>query len=339
MTVAGTKVALCCDVEASRPTAFVRCLALAEELVSRDIGVVFVADVAGVPWAQAQLGARGLTAEPPPADAAGYRRLLDRLEVDAVVLDAREPDETLAAVRVTGRTTLVVADGHDDVEADVVVDPRLDAPDCRPPAGSTLLTGQEYVLLRNDALANRPISVPRPRAGDPPAVLVALGDATARGHEAVALLLVEAGVPFDASFVTSDAEVGERVAAVRTAPGQRLKVLAPGPRLHENAVRSDVVVSTSGYAAYEWLAVGSALGLVWDTDEEVELYRRLMVRRAVVGLGSLAGLADDVTPAAEKAQRLLLDAAGRARLAEVAWRLVDGLGRVRVVDALLDHLR
>ena len=337
--MAGTRIALCCDVEASRPTAFVRCLALAEELVSRNIGVVFVADVADVPWAQAQLSARGLTAEPPPADTAGHRRLLDRLGVDAVVLDAREPDETLAAVRATGRTTLVVADGHDDVEADIVVDPRLDAPDRRPPAGSTLLTGQEYVLLRNDALANRPISVPRRRAGDPPAVLVALGDATARGHEAVALLLVEAGVPFDASFVTSDDEVGERVAAVRTAPGQRLKVLAPGPRLHEHAARSDVVVSTSGYSAYEWLAVGSALGLVWDTEDEVELYRRLMVRRAVVGLGSLADLADDVTPAAEKAQRLLLDAAGRARLAEVAWRLVDGLGRVRVVDALLDHLR
>jgi hypothetical protein len=82
--------------------------------------------------------------------------------------------------------------------------------------------------------------------------------------------------------------------------------------------------------------MGASLGLVWVSDDQVDRYRRLMVRRAVVGLGSAEDIAAGSVSGVEKMTRLLSDARERARLAETGWRLVDGLGRARVAEALLD---
>jgi spore coat polysaccharide biosynthesis predicted glycosyltransferase SpsG len=341
------RVALCCQVRAERPRSFLRCLALAEELLSRDIEVIFVADLSASSWAAAQLEARGIESEPPP-DAGEYGGLLDRRGVSAVVVDPAGDLRSLCAVaREAGRATLAVVDGGSgDVEADIVVDPCLEARERRAPSGApeastgVSLTGADYALLRNDVLANRRIAPQRRREPEVPEVLVALdGPDVGRGCEAVVRMLVESGAPFDAVVAAAAPGLGERLAAVPSRPGQRVRALTPGPRLHERAARSSVVISTASDRTYEWLALGSALGLVWAVEEEVELYRRLMVRRAVVGLGSVAGLDDDVEAAAEKTKRLLLDVDERGRLAETAWRLVDGLGRARIVDVLLQHLQ
>jgi spore coat polysaccharide biosynthesis predicted glycosyltransferase SpsG len=338
------RVALCCDVGTTVVTDHVvRCLALADELLTRGATVGFCCDAGSVPWAQAQIAARGLHVEPPAGGPDAYVRMLDRLGADGVVFDApRLEPEVYAAVRRAGLPTLAVVDG-DRVgpEADVLVDPNVGAEERRLPAptGSTVLAGPDYALMRNDVLAYRPISVPTLHDVEVPRVVAVLDDAgDAEAGLAAARVLADTGRPFEATFVMSSPRERSGLADVRLAPRQRVDAVAPDLRVHERVAVADVVLSVAGPLTLEWLCLGVAAGLVWDSEDRVELYRNLMVRRAVVGLGSAAGLTDEPEAAAGRASRLLGDAAERARLAEKAWRMVDGLGRNRVVDALLGLL-
>ena len=65
----------------------VRCVALAEELLSRGLDVVFLGDLAGIPFVVRQLQARGLTWCPAPEAPQALADLAVDLRLDAVVLD------------------------------------------------------------------------------------------------------------------------------------------------------------------------------------------------------------------------------------------------------------
>jgi spore coat polysaccharide biosynthesis predicted glycosyltransferase SpsG len=335
-----THVAMCCDVgEAVDTGHLVRCLALAEELTSRGATVTFVCDAAALTWAQMQLQARGLEFAGPPATADEYVALLDRLEADAVVFDsALVGDEVRAAARTQGRPVLAVAARVRPAEqADLVVAPSLEAGDGGgDSAAATVLTGLDYALMRNDVLANRPVAPPRRASVEVPRVTGVFADpASAGAGPAVARVLAATGRPFEATFVVADAVAVSGIAAVRLAPRQRIDLVEPSRRLHEWLARSDVVLGAAGPSTDEWLCLGASVGLVWVSEDQVERYRGLMVRRVVVGLGAAADLEKDPTPGVDKLARLLSDARERTRLAEAGWRLVDGLGRARVADALL----
>ncbi|MDQ4008046.1 MAG: spore coat protein [Actinomycetota bacterium] len=336
-----TSVAVCCDVgPAAGLDGLRRCLALAEELVLRGVVVTFLADAPSVPWAQAQIEARALPHVVPAQSADDQVAQLEQLDVHAVVHDSTSLSaQTSEQVRRTGRPTLALVDGDlHGLEADVVVDLQPDA-DRRPlavPTGTTLLAGIDYALLRNDVLANRPISPPAHERVETPRVLAFFGDTDEDGvGPAVARALVETGWPFEAGFIVPSAQQGKEIAAVRPAPRQRLVPVEPSPRLAERVARADVVLSDAGPSAYELLCLGAAAGLVRVDDGQLGCYRSLMVRRAVVGLGAMPTLRDDPSGAAEQVSRLLGDARERSRLAETGWRMVDGLGRARVADALL----
>ena len=339
-----THVAICCDIGPDYgANRLVRSLGLAEELAIRGASVAFVCDAEPSRWAQMQLGARGIEWTPPEDTPDKFVRLLGRLEVDAAVFDsATLVGDVCAAVRKGGLPTLAVVDGAvGDAEADVVVDPGVEADKARPAVGdgSTVLTGPDYVPMRNDVLANRPVSRPRRDSVEVPRVMAVFDNPdTAPAVGPVARLLVETGRPFEATFVMTDAEASEEVLAVRPAPRQQFAVATPTWRLHDQLARSDVVLGAAGPATYEWLCMGASLGLVWVSEDQVERYRRLMIHRAVVGLGSADDLAGGSVAGVEKMTRLLSDVRERARLAETGWRLVDGLGRARVADALLDLL-
>jgi spore coat polysaccharide biosynthesis predicted glycosyltransferase SpsG len=339
-----THLAICCDVgPKQRPDRLLRCLALAEELDSRGATVAFVCDANTTEWTQLQLRARGIEWTPPANTADEFVSLLGRLEVDAAVFDSSDlVGDVCATVRKAGFPTLAVVDGDaDDAEADVVVDPNVEAQESRPGRrdGSTVLVGLDYAPMRNDVLANRPVSPPRRDGVEVPRVTALFDEeSSASAAGAVARVLAETGRPFEATFVVSDHEAREAVGAVRPAPRQRIDVAEPSWRLYDRLARSDVVLGDAGRTTYEWLCMGASLGLVWVSDDQVDRYRRLMVRRAVIGLGSAQDLAVGPVSGVEKMMRLLSDARERARLAESGWRLVDGLGRARVADALLDLL-
>ncbi|MGH3356064.1 MAG: spore coat protein, partial [Nocardioidaceae bacterium] len=160
------RVAVCCDLAPETGTThLVRCLALAEELASRGVEIVFVCDADSVPWAQPQITARGMTVVAPVATAGQHVDLLERVAADAVVFDSRLlPRAVFAAVRRTGRPTLAIVDGEVvEIEADILVAPSMgaEAGRLRAPQEASVLAGLDYALLRNDVLANRPIASPQ----------------------------------------------------------------------------------------------------------------------------------------------------------------------------------
>jgi len=339
-----THLAICCDVGPEhRSERLLRCLGLAEELATRGVTVAFVCDATKSEWAKMQLLARGIEWTPPESTPDEFVGLLRRLKADAAVFDSQTlAGDVCAAVRKDGLPTLAVVDGPaEDAVADVVVAPGVEADEPRTASrnGATVLVGLDYAPMRNDVLANRPVSPPRRDGVEVPRVMAVFDDEdTAPGAAAVARALAETGRAFEATFVVTDPEAQEAVSAVRPAPRQQFSVTTPSWRLYDLLARSDVVLGAADRTAYDWLCMGASVGLVWVSEDQVERYRRLMVRRAVVGLGSAEDLAKGSVSGVEKMTRLLSDGRERTRLAEAGWRLVDGLGRARMADALLGLL-
>lgn len=313
-----------------------RCLALAEELLGRGLGVEFVCDADSVPWAAAQIAARGIAVRPVVWTPAENAAVLSRY--DAVVFDSYDLAAAVyPAVRGTGVPTFAIVDGDfRGAEADVLVDQNLAAELDRPvlPPGTVRLAGLDYVLIRDEIRALRPSEPPALREAAVPKVFAFFGGTDAFGAgPAVTRALVATGVPFEATVVAPTPELAAQVAAV----SERVKVIGPTDQLAAAVREADVTISASGTSTWELLCLGATAGLVCVVDNQVMGYERAIGTGTAAGVGVLSELSADPTAAAAVLKRLLTDATERARLAAAGWRLVDGQGRVRVADALL-HL-
>jgi spore coat polysaccharide biosynthesis predicted glycosyltransferase SpsG len=317
-----------------------RCLALAEELRRRRVEVVFVCDAHTVPWAEAQLVARGIRVEPAVWTTTEHLELFERLELDAVVFDSYDLDASVyAGVRATGITTLAIIDGDfRGAEADVLVDQNLAAELDHPrlPKGTVRLAGLEYVMIRDEILALRPIEAPVARPSVVPKVFAFFGGTDAFGAGPyVVQALAETGVPFEGTVVAPARELAAEIAAVELQPRQRVDVIGPTDQLAAAVRAADLTISASGTSTWELLCLGATAGLVCVVDNQVMGYERAIATGTAAGVGVLSDLKEDPSAAAAVLKRLLTDPAERARLASAGWKLVDGNGRVRVADALL----
>lgn len=337
---ATVRIGVRCDVGPVRGIGHVmRCLALAEELRGRGAEVVFVCDSPTVPWVHEQIVARGIAVEPAVRTAAEHVALFARLGLDAVVFDSYDLDaDVFTAVGRAGLPTLAIVDGDfRGARADVYVDQNLGSEQDTPelPGGAVRLAGLDYVLLRDEVLALRPPEPPAPRPGGVPRVFAFFGgtDAFGAGPYAVAALAAT-GVPFEATVVAPRPELAAAITAVGLGAGQRVRVIGPTSKLASAVVASDLTLSASGTSTWELLCLGATAGLVCVVDNQVMGYERAVATGAAVGIGVLSELKVDPAPAAAVLRSMLTDPVERARVAAVGWKLVDGLGRTRVADAL-----
>src|SRR5206468_1402700 len=107
--------------------------------------------------------------------------------------------------RAIGMPTLAIVDGDfRGAAADVLVDQNLAAELDRPalPENSTRLAGLEYVMIRDEILALRPLEPPAPQPGVVPTVFAFFGGTDPFGAGPyVVQALAATGVPFDATVV------------------------------------------------------------------------------------------------------------------------------------------
>ncbi|HEY0695373.1 MAG TPA: spore coat protein [Kribbella sp.] len=338
------RVGIRCDVGPTRGIGHVmRSLALAEELRGRGAELVFVCDSHTVPWANDQILARDIPVEPAVWTPQDHLDLFARLELDAVVFDSYDLDaDVFTAVRQCGLPTLAIVDGElRGAEADVFVDQNLgselDQPDL--PAGAVRLAGLDYVLLRDEVIALRPAEPPVPGPGGVPEIFAFFGgtDAFGAGPYVVAALAAT-GVPFNATVVAPGEDLAKAIGEVPLGTGQHVEVIGPTSQLAAAVVASDLAVSASGTSTWELLCLGVTAGLVCVVDNQVMGYERAVATGAAVGVGVLSDLKADPTGAAAALRPLLTDPVERARVAAAGWKLVDGLGRARVADALYQLL-
>ncbi|UQU68758.1 spore coat protein [Couchioplanes caeruleus] len=317
-----------------------RCVALAEELTARGIGVHFLSDLGGLEWAERQLTSRGLPWYPAPYDAVGLVAAADRLGLDAVVVDSYVlPPAHSAALRASGRAVLAIVDG--DVrgqEADVYVDQNLDAELLTPdlPPGAVRLAGLGCALLRRAVRDLRPPAPPMPGPADKPRVVAFFGGTDAyRAAPVAARLLIATGVPFSATIVAATDDLRAELLASEPADGQRLDIIAPTDELPRLLSTADLVISASGTSTWELLCLGRAAALVWVVDNQILGYDRTTARGLAAGLGHLPALREFPSEAIDRLRELLSSPGSRAELAARAWAAVDGQGCSRVAEALL----
>lgn len=319
----------------------VRCLALAEEAVSRGHAVDLVGRLEGdFLEGLARSAPAGLRVLGPlsgaPADTAplveaatGYDVLhVDHYDIGPDVLPA------LLAADPTRRPLLSsMADGaYGARPSTLLVDPTVDAEWQGPPvAADWHLRGARYVPLRSSVRELRQAAPTTP--ADLIGVLVVMGGADpAHCAPLVVDALARTGVPMDVTVVATRAtEQGLAERAARWSGG-RLLVIPPSPDLPALMARADVVVTAAGTSVWELCALGRPMAAVAVVDNQLTGYEALVRAGAAVGLGRPS----DLVPAEAAATRLLpllQEAACRAEVARAAAGLVDGLGSWRIVRA------
>ncbi|GAA1590458.1 PseG/SpsG family protein [Actinoplanes couchii] len=310
----------------------VRCVALAEELVARGVDVHFLSDLGGLAWAEAQLRQRGLPWHPAPYDEVGLVAAVERLGLDALVVDSYTlPPAHSKAVRATGRTVLAIVDGDTrGQDADIYVDQNLDT---ALDADGTLLTGIDYALLRTSVRRLRPPAAPVHLSGRTAKVVAFFGGTDAyRAAPQVARLLADTAAPFDATVIAADPGLRADLESIPAGEDQNFEIIDPTDRLPELLAEADLVVSASGTSTWELLCLGRAAALVWVVDNQILGYDRTIARGYAAGLGRLGDFDEH---AVTTLRRLLLNPADRTALAVQGWAAVDGRGVERVADTLL----
>lgn len=330
-------LAVLCDVGPTQGVGhLMRCVALAEEFAARGFAVTFVADAPSVPFAAAQLASRGFPVLEPPASPEEYDALLARLAPAVVVVDSYTLPASVYATACAHATTLALVDGDPaDRAAHVYLDQNIGAEQDTwdLPSGAVRLAGLDYALMRDEILALRASA--RPAAGDPPRALAFFGGTDAFGAgPVIADALVQTGRPFDLTLVVPGSVEVRAQRAAR--PDQRIDLIEPTDRIAELVSQADLVVSAAGSSSWELLCLGAACALVCVADNQVPSYQRIAATAVIRPLGHLEGLREDLSCAVEELRNLLADPALRGSLRAAAAQMIDGQGRRRVADAVLD---
>ncbi|TDD39587.1 spore coat protein [Nonomuraea terrae] len=301
----------------------VRCVALAEELRSRGADVVFLGEVRGSEWAAAQLSLRGLPLVPAPAEPALLAALARELRLDAVVLDSYElPEHTGAVLRDHGLAVLAIVDGDPrGQQADLYLDQNLGAEHRPFPFDARRLAGARYVLLRDSVRSRRRVA----HDGEVPRVLCFFGGTDSAGvAPAWAAALRATGRPFDGTVVSPEPFEA----------GGPITVIPPTDRLPELMAGADLVVTAAGSAVWELLHLGVPTALTWVAANQLIGYEELVGRGVAAGLGDVPDAGSVAVLAG-----LLAGPAVREEHGRRGRGLVDGRGRERVADALLEICR
>lgn len=322
----------------------VRCLALAEELQARGAHVAVFGTVERLDWAVAELAARGIGLHPGPDSPAELVEAAHRHDLDVMVLDSYELDPAGAgALRAAGVFTVAVVDGGSrGQDADLYLDQNFGAR--HPELPGRLLAGSDYALLRDSVITARPPVPPPATAVSRPRVLAFFGGTDAVGAAPVLTrVLVATGHPMDLTVVVGRPGIEAELEEITPGRGQSIRPVPPTSALPSLITAADLVVSAAGTSTWELCCLGAPAALVCVVDNQRESYDRVVRHGLAAGLGVLPELTATGIPgraaratAARTLNGLLGSAQRRATLAARAWSAVDGQGRARVVDAVLD---
>jgi len=201
------------------------------------------------------------------------------------------------------------------------------------PSDTLLLLGTEYALLRDEftaELSNKNVSAPAKR------LLVTFGgsdptDQTLKTVEAISTLsLRELSVKI--VFGAENRGLAEARAAI-AASGARIEMIAATDRMAELMSWADIAVSAAGSTCWEMAAIGLPAILITTAENQNGIARGLANAGFAIDLGWHMSVS--VEAIATNIAALLDDEGARASMSAAGNSLIDGLGRDRVVRALL----
>jgi spore coat polysaccharide biosynthesis predicted glycosyltransferase SpsG len=259
-----------------------------------------------------------------------------RLNPAAVVVDALDVSkEYLTELGATG--VMVVSIDHQATTcfpSQLVINPMLgpgrDTYEFM--AGTQLLLGERYALVRSEIRRIRPI-----RAQEPPGpfrVLVALGDHDPHHQTAEISRIVMNIAKVDRVDMVSreqnpDLSVLQQLA---TSNPDRIELATEGPDVASRIARCHVAITSGSTLSLELACVGVPQLLVVQSDLHWPTAQRLEEEGAATCLGRR----EAVSPGAlrQAVQNLLMDPLERQAMARCGRKLIDGRGPDRLVTAL-----
>lgn len=315
----------------------IRSLALAEEFLARGHEVMLLGSTHGMVWPEQQVAARGLTMTPAAHDPDEFVAQVRSLNLSAVNLDGYQLSPDLGrALLAAGVPTMTMVDGPFglDQHADLYVDQNYGAVSAhRPVAGSQMLVGIDYALLRDVVLDRR--GAPRPVVARPRVLVVFGGSDPWGGVGAVVPLILAAVDEVEIVAVAANPNTAAELGRLPLGPGQTLEVVGLVDDLPALAVTVTAAISAAGSSIWELLCLGVPTGLVAVTDNQLAGYRQVTGDNLVVPIGELARLTGPGRDDALSAIRsLITNPELQRRLAARGTELVDGRGRARVADRL-----
>lgn len=308
-----------------------RCLTLAEELISRGHEAILVGDLGEVSWLRERVRRLGVPTVPVEPHSLS---LPAGLAPDRVILDSyRIPPEDVSRCADTLPVMAIVDGDHRGIRARWILDQNLGAETRIEGEGpGESLLGSHFALVRREIVELRRPDPWRLRV--PPRVLVVMGGTDPAGAivpVAKAVSRAVDGRRAEVTVVVAEAWRREVQAAVA---GSMVEVVAVTPKFAELLHTAQIVVTAAGTTAWDVCTLGLPSVLVAVVGNQRESVASAIDYGVAVGID-----------AAEQPERLssidgallsLLDSEeNRRTLTEACGRHFDGRGAERVVDRLV----
>lgn len=318
----------------------VRTIALAEEFQRRGYSPVFSSMTGGVPWVEDELARHGFRVISPASNETELVSQCNELGSAICVLDSyRFPEGMGLELRQEGIQVAAFVDNYLlGQSADIFIDQNIGAEGFYEslPEGSQLLAGTSFAALRDRVVDLRPPSPKAHTNQHKPKAVAFFGGTDATGvAPLIARAIAATGVPVDLTIVAATQELHDELAAIPTAPDQTFNIIRPTNSLIELVVDSDVVVSAAGSSLWELACVGACVAAIEVVDNQSISYSLSREARLIYGLGNRADVEGNPDLVAQQLQEILVDPVLRTEISENCWNRVDGLGKKRIVDALL----
>ncbi len=315
-----------------------RCLALGEELRSRDLRVELIGDAEGLEFALNQIDRRGFRISSAEPDLASQ---FARLGLSQAVIDGYHiPASAGAELRAADIRVATLVDGTFGLhqEADLYIDQNLGAQPVPVAKNREFLAGVRYAIVGDHVLARRPDQLRKPNF--PPRILVMFGGTDAAGGTSVLVhCLAETGLGMHICAVAPRETVRAEIEEITFTDGQSIEILPSLADMPATADTCDLVVSAAGTSIWELLCLRLPIAAVAVVENQLDAYQRM----AAQGVVAPVGLLDDIRDAGDPRNRsinllsqLISQPEERERLADKGGQLVDGLGRQRIIDAFLN---
>lgn len=322
-----------------------RCSALALALRRAGHAVSFACRDDGSGIAAARLAGHGfdhlplMQLEDEESDARETLLLARAVNADRIVVDHYGLGESWWRAVAAERALVAIDDlGRAGMGAccDAVLNQNVGARADSYPGGATLLIGPRYVLLPDDILPRRvarehvlgPMLELMPRR-----VLLTVGGSDPLGMMPRLMRAAASVATLDRIDVAIGPGFGDtsRLDAMASADG-RIVLHRRLSSLLNLLMESDAVITAGGTTTYEAACLGVPMALVQVADNQAGIVRGMEAEGAAVFLGEAAAFSDEAL--AGGVASFLGDSEGLLRRARRGMRLVDGLGAMRVAEAL-----
>jgi spore coat polysaccharide biosynthesis predicted glycosyltransferase SpsG len=310
-----------------------RCLTLSEELVARGHEVELVTSALTVPWLVGAVTAAAIPVHECNPDELSSE-LLRSLRPDWVVVDSyRISADEISRLAAVVRVLAIVDNDHRGIDAALYLDQNLGAELIDRPKNveDKFLSGARFALVRDALLTERKSSGEVTRTT--PNVLCFMGgtDPT-RASLAVAAALASLPHTFRLTVLAPLAEHPALADVLVARADVDLRV--PTLDLPSLLGASDLVISAAGTSAWDVCAIGVPALLVAVVANQQPSVREAVRRGLVLGLDAALEPDSAYEQVGQLVSRLLDDRELRERLSRRCLEAFDGLGKVRVVDAL-----